>query len=249
VSTPHDLVEHYADYYGADELKRWRDLGASDKARNIVSLCSSLLSGRPTVLDIGCGDGAVIAALDGIGFGSSYVGLEVSPSGLGVARMRTFEAPTSFQLYAGTELPVDSGSFDLAVLSHVLEHVEDSRHLIAEAARAARYVFVEVPLELNARVPHDFRWTDVGHINLFSPVVLRHLVQSTGLHVERETVTCSSRAVIRALHPGWRGSLRWGVKAGVLKVSKKVATATFTYNGALLARSEPDRAASGTGAP
>jgi SAM-dependent methyltransferase len=237
VTAPRDLVEHYADYYGADALTRWRDLGASDKARNIVSLCSSLFPGRPTVLDIGCGDGAVIGALDRIGFGSSYVGLEISPSGLGVAQRRTYQAPTSFNLYAGTELPVGSGSFDLAVLSHVLEHVEDPRHLIREASRVARYVFVEVPLELNLRVPHDFHWTDVGHINLFSPVVLRHLVQSSGLHVERESVTCSSPAVVRVLHPGWRGTLRWAVKTAVLKVASTVATATFTYNGALVARS------------
>jgi SAM-dependent methyltransferase len=249
VTTPDDLVEHYAHYYGDEELKRWRELGARDKAQNILSLCSTLLAERPTVVDIGCGDGAVIEALDSVGFARSYVGLEISPSGVRVAQARAYTTPTSFQVYAGTQLPVDSESFDLAVLSHVLEHVKDPRHLIGEAARVARYVFVEVPLELNVRVPHDFHWTEVGHINLFNPIVLRHLVQSTGLHVERETVTCSSRAVTRALHPGWKGDLRWGVKTAVLNLSRKTATAIFTYNGALVARSVRHRAASEPAAP
>jgi len=43
--------------------------------------------------------------------------------------------------------------------------------------------------------------------------------------------------VIRALHPGWSGNLRWALKAGLLKVSVQAATALFTYNGALVAQS------------
>lgn len=125
--------------------------------------------------------------------------------------------------------------FDLAVLTHVIEHVENPRELISEAARVASRIFVEVPLELNARTPRDFRWTDVGHINLFNPTSLRHLIQSVGLRVERECVVTSSRAVQRYMRPGLRGDLRWLLKLAMLKASTRVATSLLTYNGALVA--------------
>lgn len=51
---------------------------------------------------------------------------------------------------------MSDGSFDLAIQSHVLEHVEYPRVVSHEAARVADYVFVEVPLELNRRTAEHF---------------------------------------------------------------------------------------------
>ena len=45
--------------------------------------------------------------------------------------------------------PAEDGAYDLAVLSHVLEHVPEPMSLLREAARVAPAVLVEVPLEDN----------------------------------------------------------------------------------------------------
>ena len=174
------------------------------------------------------------------GFGQSYVGYEVSESGVKQARERTYAKPARFELFDGTRSPAEDKTFDLVVLSHMLEHVEEPRQLIKEAARVGNHVFVEVPLELHLRTQRDFQWTSVGHINLYDPVVIRHLIQSTGLQVLVERVTCPGRAVFTFQRPGPRGGLHWAVKATLLRLVPFAAKRLFTYHGALLATTKAD---------
>lgn len=233
------ILGHYSDYYGDATLAQWRKLGARDKATNVTKLWA--LANKDSVArvaDIGCGDGAIIHELGHRGLGESYVGFDISESGISYARQRQYAKPSSFKLFSGAHLPADDKSFDLAILSHVVEHLEEPRLLLAEAARIATHVFVEVPLELNVRTKHDFHWTAVGHINLYNPVVIRHLMQSIGLHILAEKVTCPSRAVITFKRPGLRGALHWGVKAMLLKTAPFAAWRLLTYHGSLLATTE-----------
>ncbi len=117
------------------------------------------------------------------------------------------------------------------------EHVEEPRTLLRETKRVAMYVFVEVPLELNARTCRDFRWTNVGHINLYNSLLIRWLVQSTGLRVLAEKVTCPSRAVFAFQRPALQSILHWALKAMFLRVVPQIACRLFTYHGCLLATS------------
>ena len=236
-----DLTAHYASYYGSADLAAWRELGARDKAEMILALTEGLFSQPPRVADIGCGDGSVMATLDQHHFAAELVGFEVSASGAEAARRRDFGVPCRVELYDGYHIPADTGEFDLVVVSHVLEHVENPRGFLSEAARIGRYVLVEVPLELHARTPHDFQWTEVGHINLFNSRLLRHLVQSLGLRIERELIATSGREVQQYLRPGVRGDLRWLVKRGLLGISPRLATKLLTYNGALVASHDEPR--------
>lgn len=230
-----DLTAHYAHYY-ADPIRRWRALGAIDKAANVVRLWQHGSIRR--VADIGCGEGSVIQCLSGLGYGEEFVGFEISHSALEMAEQLSYDRPTSFVSYDGSKLPAEDESFDLAILSHVIEHVEEPRSLLFEARRVARYVFVEVPLELNLRTSSHFEWTDVGHINLYNPLLLRHLCQSTGLHIIAEQVTCPSREIFE-FHSGRIGATKWAIKRGLLFV-KPIATRLFTYNGSVLARPAQD---------
>ncbi len=79
LSVSRGLAENYANYYERDAgLSEWRRLGAIDKCANIVRLCSGYE--RREVLEIGCGDGAILERLALTGFGARFTGLEISAS-------------------------------------------------------------------------------------------------------------------------------------------------------------------------
>lgn len=109
---------------------------------------------------------------------------------------------------------------------------------LAEAARVAPHVFVEVPLEDTIRLPRDFVWDDVGHINFYSAKTLRRLVQTCGLRVESQRTTHSSRATY-VYRSGARGHVKYWIKEILLRLHPGLATRLFTYHGALLAASLP----------
>jgi ubiquinone/menaquinone biosynthesis C-methylase UbiE len=228
----------YSEYYGSDRLARWRELCAHDKAANIMTLWRETRNGAScAVADIGCGDGAVIQELSRQGFGRSFVGFEISRSGLEYARTRHYEKPVSFVMFDGTQIPAPDKSFDVVLLTHVLEHVESPRGLLREAARIAQYVIAEVPLELHARTSPDFHLTEVGHNNLFNPLLLRHLFQSLGLTVLDEQITCPSRAVFTFHRPVPAATLDWAAKAALLKIVPRLAHRLWTYHGSVIASS------------
>ena len=221
------LNRHYADFYADDPRTAWRELGAREKARSVESLLE-----RPVgrLVDIGCGEGSVIAALAGSLGAAGFLGLEVAPAALEVARSRTYDAPVEFRVFDGRKIPSEDGAYDVAILSHVLEHVADPRSLLLEATRVAGRVVIEVPLELHLRT-RRFRWDDTGHINVFNRRSIRYLVEGCGLNIEAERIYCPGRDVHR-FFGGRRGEAKWAVKAAALHVGGQ---AIFTYHYAALA--------------
>jgi len=221
------LNRHYADFYADDARSAWRELGALEKARSV-----ELVVDRPVgrVVDIGCGEGSVIAGLAGSLGAAGFTGLDVAPAAVEAARHRTYESPVEFGVFDGRRIPSEEGAYDLAILSHVLEHVADPRSLLQEAARVASRVVIEVPLELHLRM-RRFRWDDTGHINVFNRRSIRHLVEGCGLNITRERIYCPGREV-HAFMAGRRGEARWALKAAALHLGGQVI---FTYHYTALA--------------
>jgi SAM-dependent methyltransferase len=227
-----DLHRHYDAYY-ADGASEWRRLGALAKADNLVALCARVP--HQSLLEIGAGEGALLARLAELGFGRWLHAAEISESGVRAIRARAIPGLAACERFDGAMLPWPDDCFDLAVLSHVLEHAEHPRRLLAESARVARAVFVEVPLEDNWRLPRDYRPDGVGHINFFHPRSLRRFVQTCGLEVVAETVAVPSREAM-VFRSGARGALGWGAKTLALRAAPLLATRLATYHGALLCR-------------
>jgi SAM-dependent methyltransferase len=175
------------DAASAERYSRWRALGAVGKADHVIRLCTRAGLQPTSTLEVGCGDGALLSELHRRSFGGRLSGVEISESAVAIARER--KEIESVRVYDGVKLDAPDGSYDLGVLSHVLEHVEDPAALLGEVARACRAVLVEVPLEANlsARRPSKrAHAAEVGHLQRLDRKATRAIVASAGLVILHE---------------------------------------------------------------
>lgn len=145
--------------------------------------------GRPgRLLDVGCGDGALLAAAKAAGW--APVGVELEGDRAAEAAARGVGP-----VHHGPLATLDPtlGPFDLVRLHHVVEHVPSPRALLGEAAArlapGGRLV-VATPSagSLGARVA-GAGWRHLGrpgngHLVLLSPLALRGYARALGLEVE-----------------------------------------------------------------
>lgn len=222
------LQAHYDGYY-TSEPSKWRRLGAIGKVDNVLKVIKKAGVERPeSILEIGCGEGAVLVELGRRGLRAE--GVEISASaveaclgqGLNVGLINS--AKTDFA----------NGAFDLVLLTHVVEHLAHPRELLLEARRLGDWVVVEVPLEFHWRTPRDYRPTTLGHINTFNLKLIRHLLQSTGLRCVAQIVTNVSRDVQGFHSPGIKSNLKWAIRSAALRIAPRLAQALFTYHATII---------------
>lgn len=227
------LKNNYRDYY-KDGDSEWRRLCAVAKANNITALCSNLP--RSSVLEIGAGEGSILKTLSELKFADRLYALEISSSGVETIKKKNIPELVEYKIFDGSHVPYEDKSFDIAIMSHVLEHAEFPRQLLYEASRVAEYIFVEVPLEDTVRLPRDFILDAVGHINFFSPKTLRQLVQSCNLEIiDQITTNIPKGAYI--FQKGRKGLITFYVKEALIRIAPRIATEIYTYHGALVCRS------------
>jgi SAM-dependent methyltransferase len=87
------------------------------------------------VLDLGCGAGRFVAALQAAG--ADPVGVELAEAALERARANAPGADLR-RLADDGSIPLEHGSVDLVWCSEVLEHVGDTAHLLLEVRRVLR---------------------------------------------------------------------------------------------------------------
>jgi ubiquinone/menaquinone biosynthesis C-methylase UbiE len=87
------------------------------------------------VLDVGCGDGALVRMM--VREGAEATGLEISESQLTRARAASPTGDESYRVGRAEALPFDDDTFDVVVFFNSLHHVPTSVHekALAEAAR------------------------------------------------------------------------------------------------------------------
>ncbi len=233
--------QHYEGSYSASALE-WRRLGALDKADNLQRLLAGHEVG--SVLEVGCGTGAVLAELASRGVGIRHVGIDMAdPNQHADPRA----AGLDLRVYDGNTLPFEDQSFDLVYASHVVEHVPNPRGFLAELRRVAReLIYVEVPCELHARVTRPALQTalDTGHINAYSPEYFLVLLQTAGLDVIDLELFDHSAAVHSFGTSAWKGRLRMALRRGLLKLNPILASRIFCYHCGALCRAVGVAAAS-----
>ena len=133
------------------------------------------------ILDIGCANGGLLGCLRELGY-HNLCGLDPSP-----ICVETTKQNYGIEAYAGSlsNLPQNLGVFDVVILSHVLEHIQDlkfSANLISQLIQTSGYLYVEVPnaLEYVNHVSAPFQDFNTEHINHFSHLHLVNLFSQFG---------------------------------------------------------------------
>jgi GT2 family glycosyltransferase/SAM-dependent methyltransferase len=145
------------------------------------------------VLDVGCGAGAVGAALKAERDGIEVVGIELFPDAAAAARER-LDAVIEADLDTLTQLPYPAGAFDAIVFADVLEHLRDPHRLLRVLRRYladdgtvvcslpnVKHFTVLYPL-----LVHDhWRYADAGlldrtHVHFFTLAEIAAMFAETG---------------------------------------------------------------------
>jgi len=171
----------YDEFYEKHD-EAWRMLGAKFKAQHIIDVCKDHIFKK--VLEVGAGDGSILKFLSEQNFAPEYHAVEISDSGVERIKQRNIPGVRSVQIFDGYHLPFKDNSFDLIILSHVLEHVEHERLLLRELKRVAEYCVIEVPRDYKADVDKRLKhFLAYGHINVYTPTSLRYLLMTEGFDV------------------------------------------------------------------
>jgi ubiquinone/menaquinone biosynthesis C-methylase UbiE len=143
-----DVRQVYDDIY-RDHQDVWVDQGRSD---DFISYFCELSQSSPEdrVLEIGCGEGALLAALTA----ARKFGIDPSINALRRARLRS---TAEFSVARCEQLPFASASFDLVLTVGVMEHFEDPEIATKEIHRtlsdSGRYIaLIQTDLSMRERV-------------------------------------------------------------------------------------------------
>lgn len=140
-----DYNTAYREALRDESFLAWREAGARQKAINIVRVCQEIPVS--SVLEIGCGTGAVLRELGSMNFANSYVATDISAAAVEFAQRSCGPLLSTTHVGPADSLPFPEKSFSVAILSHVIEHLENPVCAVRGAARVANYIVIEVPTE------------------------------------------------------------------------------------------------------
>ena len=103
------------------------------RVRVLAEHIAELLPPRARVLDVGCGDGTLTAALALRRPDLSLHGIDVHVREVSLVPVRLFD---------GKQIPFDEGAFDALLFVDSLHHAEDPLLLLTEAVRVSRQAVV-----------------------------------------------------------------------------------------------------------
>jgi ubiquinone/menaquinone biosynthesis C-methylase UbiE len=164
-----------ADYYAARHV----DVGFQFEVRSMMSLLPASQDGR--VLEIGCGGGALLDALQKAG--RDPFGLDINHAALKLARR---VAPAAHLAIGGASaLPYGPSSFRAVLAQHVVEHFERSLALLAEWGRVLVPGGTIVLVTPNTNYPDHACFFDPTHRHIYSRPELERLLEASGFEVQQ----------------------------------------------------------------
>ena len=190
-----ELKEKYDNFY-SDDTEEWRKAGAKAKANNILKLAQGYSFNN--IVEIGSGDGNILSVLSEHQFAGHCTAVEISDSAIVQINKKQIKGLEKVVQFDGYHLPFEDNEFDLAICSHVIEHVEYPRKLLYEIKRISEKQIFEVPVDFSFNVDKKFaHFNAYGHINIYTPALFRFLLYTTGFKILNDHCALYDKKLIR----------------------------------------------------
>jgi SAM-dependent methyltransferase len=103
------------------------------------------------ILDVGSGTGPAKRFIDHAGVAAHWTGIEIHPHRIELCKQLGYDRVIDDHDLERGPLPMDPGSFDVVIASHVLEHLENARGALEDWMRVLRpggLLIIGVPMHL-----------------------------------------------------------------------------------------------------
>jgi len=140
-----------------------------------------------TILEIGCGDGAILGRL--AAQGKTVTGVDADTTAISLARAKFAEVGLTGTFHQDLDAVAEHSTFDAVILAEVIEHLENPAEILDFACRhldEAGMLVLTTPIRLLERS------LDVHHLHEFWPQELETLLKSFFGEVRTEK-----------MHPVW----------------------------------------------
>lgn len=230
------LSEAYSDYYLNQAVLRKREISGRQTRSHLQSVLGQ--KHYRSILDIGAGDGAVLAEVDRMALADDLHAVEISESGCASIRQKNIARVRSVAQFDGYTIDAKDHAYELGLAVHVLEHVEHERVFLQEIARVCEAVYVEVPLELTLNVERSIHMASpYGHINFYTPVTFQNMLKTAGLEILAFEVFSNSLEYEVFVSGQLKGRINNFLRNAALRVAPKRAGFFMTYMAGALCRS------------
>lgn len=185
----------------------------ADKDHPLITLRLEFLkqniNANQSVIDLGCANGFISFLVAGIA--RKVVGIDHNKQLIEKAKLNYVSDNLQFYNIDATDfLENNDEKYDVLILSHILEHIDNPNFFLLKYINFFEYVYVELP-DFDGSILNHFRkdmklrliYTDDDHVSEFDRYELKKIFSECGIEVlKEEYIFGIQRYWCRVIHPG-----------------------------------------------
>lgn len=193
MSDRHDpTLDRYLNGDYAEKNPDWDSSDAVWKATKLTEILSAHGCMPSSIVEVGCGSGAVLAALQDHFPDASLAGFDIAPDA-----QKFWSQQPGIRLELADYLVLDEPIPDLVLVLDVLEHLGNPWEFLAGLRERSKLVAIHFPLDLSAvsvlrERPLLYVRDKVGHLHYFTRALAVSLLEESGFEVVEARYTGAS---------------------------------------------------------